>query len=480
MRYLHAWRSLAKDLKGSRRVSERLHAIRQQFKLKVVILRWYSLAVNQPKIMLGAYKRLQRRGHHSLSFICAQYGAYAHYWMRVLLLSWKRLVFDAPGGYLLHRETRLRRMQNFGNALFTSTTLLNRAYEVEDKDIQCSLQSREQLALEIYKEKVDELDMVKEEGKKQERERAKTENDLKCELARLQSSYDDLKVSLEREKEKVAEAEKRIQRLQTLEGVRKFAAQDTQGRALEMKGLREKLLSFPVTFDFPVIATVNNIHQIELRTFENTQKVIAPIAHRISSCKMEGEDLLAFENEGVLIGFSSEGSANLCIVAGLLAKHIKKNRADADFAGVDLNVCHKQTRDAQCQLDKAPLHEIRAANHKVGLLLRDGEDEAGESLRSEIESRSKKSIESQMQEEIRNNESQASITSTSAANKEKVLSLDQQIALMSGLQQNVTGKSEDHRKTTVHIDHEEALFGRLKTKDRTREASINYGLIEEL
>ena len=99
MRILLVWRSFAKSMKQARQTSSRLHSLRRQFCARMTLLRWYSVAVKQPRIMLGAYKRLQRRGHHSLSVISAQYGAYAHYWLRVLLLSWKRLVFDAPGDF---------------------------------------------------------------------------------------------------------------------------------------------------------------------------------------------------------------------------------------------------------------------------------------------------------------------------------------------------------------------------------------------
>ena len=478
---------------------ERVSTLKKRFKLKLLMTEWYSVAVRQPKIMLNAYKRLQRRGHHSLSFVAAQYGPYAHYWLRVLLLSWKRLVFDAPGGFLLHREMRLRRNQNFSNA-FASSTLLSRAYEVEDKLTQCKLKSQEE---EAYEEKMKELKELKEsnevarkekgeeEEQKEEAEEAhrKLQEELKRQLAQLHAEHADLQKAFEREKRKVADAEKQMQRQQSLTSLKEFARNDMGRMTSELKVLREQTLSYPVSFDAPVVATINNVHQIELGNVQSTKKFIGPLRHRISSCKLAGDYLLAYENKGVLITFHSEGKSNLFVVAGLLANEIERNRTDS--TAVTLNVGHSQSTHAQCQISSnRPCFDIAAANHKVEMLLKDSTEE-------------KKSIQALMADEKRANVGHA-------AEKVEVLSLDQQLALAASEDNQSSSESTEEEKAggnevvTMSLDQqlalagmdvatrvveetsegngEEALavglFDRLQTRHRASE--VNPALIEEL
>ena len=506
MRILLVWRSFAKSMKQARQTSSRLHSLRRHFRARMTLLRWYSVAVKQPRIMLGAYKRLQRRGHHSLSVISAQYGAYAHYWLRVLLLSWKRLVFDAPGGFLLHRETRLRRQQNFGNALATSTKLLSRAYEVEDKETQCALRSREET---VFKEKIEELSAARE----QEGElRALREGELRRELEQLKSDYKALEKSLKKEQNKVAETSKQLQRQQSLNSVKTFATSQAASEASEAKAMREQTLSFPVTYDRPVIATINNIHEIELRNVQNTQKLLRPISHRISSCRLDGESLLAvYENDSVLITFHSDGVANLCVVAGLLSKYIKRNREDFGTNGISLNICHRASQEAHVQVDHMPLDEIRAANHKVELLLKDSQEEKltiEELMRDEKEnapmlagpshadvhkepevkpiSLDQQLREAQMKKETKPVSLDQQLREAQMKKETKPVSLDQQLREASVERKDSKRMSLDQQLLLLSMEAEgnkkpkgdSNLFGRLSMQHRKSEA--NVGLIEEL
>ncbi|QDZ20295.1 hypothetical protein HOP50_04g28130 [Chloropicon primus] len=520
LKILLVWRSYAKSKKQSRQASKSLHSLRQQFRLRMLFLKWHSVAVKQPKMMMGAYKRLQRRGHHSLSVISAQYGAYAHYWLRVLLLSWKRLVFDAPGGFLLHRETRLRRQQNFGNALFTSTKLLSRAYEVHDKETQCTLRSREET---VYDKKIQELDAEREQGKMEEVERVNRENELRSQLDRLKSDYEamqeEMQRALELEKQNLAEAQKQIQRQQRLLSVKSFATGDMESLTSELKGMREQALTFPMMYDCPVVATINNIHQIELRNLDNTQKLLQPISHRISSCKLCGETLLVYENDNVLISFDSENPANLFVVVGVLTEHIQRNRTDSTGATIYLNVYHQQSRHAQSQVEEKPLDEIKAANHKVELLLSDHAEEkktiedlmkensqaerpAMISARQplvELEEKPKLSLDQQLRKKEAKEKPKLSLDQQlrkKEAKEKPKLSLDQQLREAEQRKESESRPSKDDAENSPASFHQKlmlstgsrskskpnadegALFSRLSMSHRPSEA--NLGLIEEL
>ena len=235
-------------------------------------------------------------------------------------------------------------------------------------------------------------------------------------------------------------------------------------------------MSFPVTYDCPVIATINNIHEIELRNVQNTQKLLRPISHRISSCRLDGESLLAvYENDSVLITFHSDGVANLCVVAGLLSKYIKRNREDFGTNGISLNICHRASQEAHVQVDHMPLDEIRAANHKVELLLKDSQEE-------------KLTIEELMRDEKENAPMLAG-PSHADVHKEpevKPISLDQQLREASVERKDSKRMSLDQQLLLLSMEAEgnkkpkgdSNLFGRLSMQHRKSEA--NVGLIEEL
>ena len=320
--FLH-WRGRAFQLKVGRRSTRAVAQAHNLYVARIVFREWFALAVVQTRAMLKAYERLQRKERSSPAFIAATHGAYAKLWAKAVLIAWKRFVLDTPGGYLLHRRSRLERGRHDFKSALVKATLLgeDEGPDTEQRGTQCDLM---------------------EEGRRANQGASTAGLSPEEVCALLTEKLEQREQELVRERQRLADATSHIGRLECLASMNVYSKKEIGDMVNELKGMRTTVSSFPMTFDKPLTAIVRSRQCYEISKMNEVRDIVSSLSHSIAACSLEETKLVVNEfdlTQEPLVIFHSQSVANLCIVAGLITQFLEQRES---FGGLSLKMYHEQ------------------------------------------------------------------------------------------------------------------------------------------